>query len=157
AAVVAVNWTAVGAIAAIAAVVVPLAVWLVPPAIRKLRDRRRRRETARDEYVSQVRVTARTIDVLANDPHAMKSAQKELKELRQREERVRIAFGPESAVHWIVRLNRGMLAHAYALATASPPAPGLGDLTSLGIDWEGLRAFEDEVAAAMGRREPVYT
>jgi hypothetical protein len=153
----AVDWTAVGAIAGSIAAAVAIAAKLLLPAVRALRDPTRRRKEASAAYETQLKVTAKAIDDARAGRQLMSTAQNELNELSEREERLRQEFGSESTVHWVARINRGMLRRAFDIAVMSAPDPWFDALIKHGVDDAGLRVFEIERDVALRQRQPVLT
>lgn len=153
----AINWTAVTAIVGVVTVALAVITKLLWPGIKRLRDPTRKRKEESVAYEKQLKVVAKAIDDAAADRLAMATAQSELNELSKQEERLRLAFGNESAVHWLARINREMLRRAFDIARTSSSDPSLGDLIRLGVDEQGLRAFENERDEALRHRKAVVT
>jgi hypothetical protein len=154
-----IDWAAVSAVAAVVGLVVPLCI----VGLKKLHARRTAPRTVRertaDDYLTQLKVTAKAIDDAVASRIELSTAQSALSELSAPEERLRRAFGNESAVHWIARLNREMLRRAFDIANGDRSRSGVSvsDLVSLGVDDAGFDVFERERNVAMQQRKPVYT
>jgi hypothetical protein len=114
------------------------------------------REQTADQYLTQLKVTTKAIDDAAAGRIEMPMAQRELSDLSAPEEQLRRAFGDEPAVHWVARINRGMLRRAFDIANGNRSGSdvSLDELVSL-LDDAGFDAFECERKVAMGHGEPV--
>jgi hypothetical protein len=105
-----VDWNAVSAIAAVLTVIGAT----FCGAIRLLRTTpaarlRSRREQTAEAYLTKLKQSAKAVNDAADGRTSLASAQALFTALAEPEEELRLAFGNESAVHWIARLNRGML------------------------------------------------
>jgi hypothetical protein len=147
-----VDWAAVSAVVA----VLGLAAGAVKGLLARPRARTRRREDVASQYLTQLKVTAKAIHDAAAGRTGLPGAQAELTKLSGPEERLRQEFGPESAIHWVARLNREMLRRAFEIASGKPQGSySLEELVALGVDEDGIKVFERELQAAMKRKEPV--
>jgi hypothetical protein len=152
-----VDWAAVSAVVAVLGFVGGLCGLAFKTLRARPRARTRRREDAASEYLTQLKVTAKAIHDAAEGRTGLPGARAELTKLSDPEERLRQAFGHESTVHWVARLNREMLRRAFDIASGKPQGSySLAELVALGVDEEGIKVFEREREAAMKRKKPVH-
>jgi hypothetical protein len=113
-----------------------------------------REETAQD-YLAQLKVAAKAIHDAAEGRVDLSHAQEELTRLSRPQELLRQAFGDESTVHWVARLNLGMLRRAIAIVGGKRDSSfSVGELVELGVDEPGVHIFERERDAALRTKVP---
>lgn len=119
----------------------------------------RERQDAARKYLTQLKVAAKAIHDAADGRANLARAQEELTRLSEPQELLRQAFGGESAVHWLARLNLGMLRRAITIIIDHErDAPfSVAALVELGVDECGVDVFERERDVALRSKEPVKT
>jgi hypothetical protein len=153
----AVDWAAVTAIVAVLGLIGTACRLAFTTLRARSRDRTRRREVAASEYLTQLKVTTKSIHDAGEGRTELAAAQAELTKLSGPEERLRQEFGNKSAVHWVARLNLGMLRWAFEIASGKPTGSySFVELITLGVDEPGVEVFERERQAAMKSKEPVH-